>query len=135
MASPLDSIAFRDRARAAEEFERLGSAMPERVRARIERLLASAPDPGIALASLERLRRESPAAFDRISSSPAGLQYLIATFSYSRFLADEVLRNPEAVLQLAGSGSLYRALSPEEYGDRLVERLGTTGSRGSLALE
>ncbi len=124
MASPLKSIEFRDPARAQEDIERLGAGLPERVMGRIEHLLASAPDPDGALRNLERLRRESPAAFDRAAASPAALQYLVVVFAYSRFLSDKILKYPENVLQLASSGHLYRVLSAEEYRERLLEWLG-----------
>jgi len=124
MPAPLDSIAFRDPARARDEFSSLGAGLPERVLARIEHLLAAGPDPDTALASLERFRRENPGAFDRVASSPAALQYLVAVFSYSRFLSEAVVRFPESILKLASSGHLYRVLSADEYRERLVEFLG-----------
>jgi glutamate-ammonia-ligase adenylyltransferase len=136
MPSPLDSIDFRDPARAREELARLSGDLPERILARIGHLLASVPDPDTTLASLERFRREAPAAFERFASSPAALQYVLATFSYSRFLSDALIRYPEAVLQLASSGDLYRTLSAEEFRDRLVEFLppGSAGIPAALDL-
>lgn len=124
MSSPLETIDFRDPSRAQEDMDRLAADLPERVRARIERLLASVPDPDMALRNLERFRRETSGAFDRVASSPAALQYLIVTFSYSRFLSDALTRFPEAILKLATSGDLYRVLSPEQYRERLIEWLG-----------
>jgi hypothetical protein len=53
---------------------RLGAALPERVATRIQLLLAAAPDPDAAMRFLERLRLESPSAFDRICNSPAALR-------------------------------------------------------------
>ena len=73
---------------------------------------------------LERLRQESPPAFDRIASSPAALRCAVNVFSYSRFLSDAVLKNPERILQVANSGSFYRVLSVEEYEERLFDFLG-----------
>ncbi|HWQ53262.1 MAG TPA: hypothetical protein VN442_06225 [Bryobacteraceae bacterium] len=124
MPSPLENIEFRDPSRALEDMERLNAGLPQRIRARLEHLLASSPDPDGALAYLERFRREAGAAFDRVTSSPAALQYLIVAFSYSRFLSDALMRYPEAILQLANSGHLYRVLSAEEYIDQLAEWLG-----------
>ena len=98
--------------------------LPERIAARIEILLASVPDPVQARHFLTRLQRESPAAFERFVSSPAALRYSLVTFSYSHFLAETILRYPEWLLQVAGSGDLHRVLSAEEITARLVEFLG-----------
>ena len=99
-------------------------SIPERIAARIEILLASAPDPIQARHFLNRLERESPAAFERISSSPATLRYCVAVFSYSNFLGSTILRYPEWLLQTAGGGNLHRVLTPEEVATRLSDFLG-----------
>jgi glutamate-ammonia-ligase adenylyltransferase len=100
---------------------RLGTGLPERVAARIQLLLSAAPDPQKTLRFLERLRHESPSAFERIASSPAALRSAVSLFSFSAFLSDAVLKNPERILQVASSGSLYRVLSEEEYTKRLAD--------------
>jgi [glutamine synthetase] adenylyltransferase / [glutamine synthetase]-adenylyl-L-tyrosine phosphorylase len=120
----LERVEFRDPARARLDVERIGNSIPERILIRIELLLATAPDPDEALHYLERLHAESPAAFDRITSSPNALRLLIATFSYSAFLSEAILRRPEFILQSSASGSLHRLLSAEELGDQLLEFLG-----------
>jgi len=116
----LEAVEFRNPVRAREDIARLGGGIPERIAARIQLLLAAAPDPDEALHFLEQLRHDTPAAFDRISSSPAALRHLIATFSYSRFLSDAVLRRPEWLLQAADAGELPRALAVEEFAERLA---------------
>jgi len=98
--------------------------VPERVAARIRLLLASVPDGDAVARNLERLRQSSPSAFDRITSSPAALRSAASIFAYSAFLSDAVLKNPEQILQVASSGSLYRVLSVEEYEERLYDFLG-----------
>src|ERR1039458_221613 len=103
---------------------RLGAGLPERVAARIHMLLAATPNPQAAARLLERLRQDSPSAFDRIASSPAALRSAVNLFSYSQFLSETVLQNPERILRVANSGSFYRVLSAEEYAQRLVESLG-----------
>ena len=99
--------------------------LPERIATRITILLASSPDPERARHFLNRLQRESPAAFERFASSPAALRYAIVTFSYSNFLAETVLRNPEWLLQVTTSGDLHRVLSAEEFAGGLRDFLGT----------
>jgi glutamate-ammonia-ligase adenylyltransferase len=91
------------------------TTLPERIATRIQLLLKSVPDGGTATRFLERLRADSPAAFDRIVSSPAALRCAISVFSYSHFLAEAVLRRPERILEVANSGSFYRVLSAEDY--------------------
>src|ERR1039457_3196657 len=115
---------------------RLGAGLPERVAARIQMLLAAAPNPQAAARLLARLRQDSPSAFDRIASSPAALRCEVNLFSYSQFLSQTVLRNPERILRVANSGSFYRVLSAEEYAQRLTEFLGkdTAGAPAAVDL-
>lgn len=124
----LEAVEFRNPSRAREDIARLGSGIPERIGARIQALLASVPDPDEALHFLERLRQDNPAAFHRISSSPAALRCLITTFSYSRFLSEAVLRHPEWLLQAAEPGILHRMLSAEEFTERLRQFSAAEGS-------
>ena len=98
--------------------------LPERIAARIELLLRTMPDPAGAQAYLHRLRLEAPSAFERVTSSPAALRCAVTLFSYSRFLSDSVLQNPERILQVANSGSFDRVLSVDDYQERLAEFLG-----------
>src|SRR4051794_34815483 len=87
---------------------------------RIELLLASSPDRPTAARFLGRLRDESPAEFDRIANSAAALRAAVAIFSYSNFLSEAALRDPERLLKVANSKRFYRALSAEEYRDLLA---------------
>src|ERR1019366_4688786 len=121
---------------SAPDVLRLGAGLPERVAARIQMLLAAAPNPPAAARLLERLRQDSPSAFDRIASSPAALRCTVNLFSYSQFLSETVLRNPERILRVANSGSFYRVLSAEEYAQRLTEFLGkdTAGAPAAVDL-
>jgi glutamate-ammonia-ligase adenylyltransferase len=110
--------------------------LPERIATRIEILLASSPDPAQARHFLNRLERESPAAFERISSSAAALRFCIAAFSYSNFLGSAILRYPEWLLQVGSGGDLHRVLTPEEIAGKLAEFLGpeAAGPPSALAL-
>ena len=124
----LEAVEFRNPSRAREDIARLGGGIPERIRARIQSLLASVPDPDEALHFLERLRQDCPAAFNRIASSPAALRCLITTFSYSRFLSEAVLQHPEWLLQAADPGDLHRMLAAEEFAERLLQFRAAEGS-------
>jgi glutamate-ammonia-ligase adenylyltransferase len=117
----LEAVEFRNPSRAREDITRLGDGIPTRIGARIQSLLAAVPDPDEALHFLERLRHQVPAAFHRISSSPAALRCLITTFSYSNFLSEAILQHPEWLLQAADAGDLHRMLSAEEFVERLLQ--------------
>src|SRR5947208_1881137 len=97
--------------------------LSERTAPRIQLLLEAAPDPSRSRACLDRLRAEAPAQFERVAHSPSALRCAITLFSYSRFLSDSVLQDPECILRVANSGSFHRVLSVEDYQDRLAEFL------------
>ena len=115
--------------------DRESEGLPERVATRIHLLLESTPDAESAARYLERLRQESSSGFHRIASSPAALRCAVNLFAYSRFLSDAVMRNPERILQVANSGSFYRVLTREEFGQRLVEFLGRDRTRAASAID
>src|SRR5690242_5138120 len=109
--------------------------LPERIAARIQLLLAAVPDSQRASGYLTRLRQDSPSAFDRISSSPAALRAIVHLFSYSNFLSENVLRNPERILQVANSGTFYRTMAVEEYEERLWDSLSGDPHRALAAVD
>ena len=87
----------------------------------IEPLLAGVPDPAATVRLLDRLRQQSPSGFDRIAGSTAALRCAVNLFSYSRFLSEVVLKNPERVLEFTESDSFHRVLTVEDYEKRLAE--------------
>lgn len=119
----LDQIQFRAPARAAEEIARLSQAVPQDIQPRLRSLISSAPDPDEVLHLLGRLHGEQPQALVRLIASHAGLPLLIAVFSYSRFLSEAVLKHPEWLEALSGSGDLHRLLPAEELEARLETAL------------
>ncbi|MBI2681303.1 MAG: glutamine-synthetase adenylyltransferase [Candidatus Solibacter usitatus] len=106
----------------------MGQGIGEAALSRIHVLLAASPDPDQALHFLERLREQSPAAFEEISQAPAALRYLVAIFSYSTFLSEALLRYPEWAMELATAGDLDRVLTQEEFTDRLERFLWPHGA-------
>jgi [glutamine synthetase] adenylyltransferase / [glutamine synthetase]-adenylyl-L-tyrosine phosphorylase len=123
MQTLLEGVELRDPTRSLEAVTRLGAGLPERVARRIQVALASVPDPDTSIRFLERLRGQNHEAFDRIAGSPAALRCAANIFSYSRFLSESVVLHPEHILQVAGSGSFYRTLRPDEYETRMLEFL------------
>jgi [glutamine synthetase] adenylyltransferase / [glutamine synthetase]-adenylyl-L-tyrosine phosphorylase len=136
MQSLLEGVELRDPTRSLEAVTRLGAGLPERVSRRIQLVLGSVPDPDTSIRFLEGLRQQNPEAFEQIVISPAALRSALNIFSHSRFLAESVALDPERILQVAGSGSLYRVLRQDEYEARLVEFLQEAGTgRGVPAAE
>lgn len=115
----LDEISFRNPARARTDFAFLAAAVEAPVLDQIERTLNSAPDPDGALADLVRLREQQPNAFAELAASRFALRYLITVFSYSRFLSEEILQNPQWVRDLVEMGDLHRVCLRDEFIERL----------------
>jgi glutamate-ammonia-ligase adenylyltransferase len=86
--------------------------------------LAAAPDPETARQFMARLRQDFPSAYHRILATPAALRCAVSLFSYSRFLSESVLHNPERLLQVAASRSFNSVLTLENYRERLYSFLG-----------
>jgi [glutamine synthetase] adenylyltransferase / [glutamine synthetase]-adenylyl-L-tyrosine phosphorylase len=91
---------------------------------RVQAQLSSLPDPASAIRFLGRLRQESPLGFDRIYSSPAALRCALHIFSYSNFLSEACLKNPEALWEASRPGSLERQYNRDDYRQQLEQRLG-----------
>jgi glutamate-ammonia-ligase adenylyltransferase len=96
-------------------------SLPPAVLNRIELLAAHSPDPAGVRAALASFEQRQPAAFQRIAHSAAALQYLIAVFSQSNFLTQEILDSPEWLEQLLFDGDLHRVRTTDEYRARLDE--------------
>ncbi|MEO7144605.1 MAG: glutamine-synthetase adenylyltransferase [Bryobacteraceae bacterium] len=120
----IEAIAFLDPARARIELAQLATDGGNGVVQRMESMLAAAPDPDQALFYLASLKQKQPAAFQSLTPSAPGLQYLVAVFAHSRFLAEELLENPQWMDQLLAAGDLDRTLTAEEYRLRLEEFAG-----------
>ena len=79
-------------------------------------LLAQLPDPDGSLHSLERFAgHASPAVLKYLAGHRAGLHYLLAVFSYSAYLSETLLRDPDLIVRLHGDASLFRVKSREEF--------------------
>ncbi len=98
-------------------------SLPPAVQNRIELLAAHSPDPAGVLAALASFEQRQPAAFQRIAHSTAALQYLIAVFSQSNFLTQEILDSPECLEVLLTDGDLHRVRTTDEYYARLISQI------------
>src|SRR4026209_95610 len=106
----LSSLPFRDRTRAARELAALGPHLPPAVQNRFDLLLAGSAAPEQGLHYFTRLREQHPGAFDRLTRSSLGLRPLVAVFTHSRFLAEEILEHPGWAEQLLDPVDLQRVV-------------------------
>ena len=119
----LRQLAYHDRARASREMGELSRELPPATASRLDLLLSTSAAPEQGLQYFARLYERQPSWFQRLTRSTTGLRYLIAIFTYSQFLSEEILRHPEWVNQLLESGSLQRVLAAEQMRDMLEEAL------------
>ncbi len=134
MPQALGNIAFRDGRRASEDLSHLAESLPQDLHGRLQSLLTVSPDPDEAVHLLERLRREKPGAFRRLTASPTGLQMLLAVFSYSRFLSEAILVHPEWIEELLAEADLPRMLSADEFKERLATALAAGTRKAGLPM-
>lgn len=115
MERVLSTVRFREAARARENLERLRPRVKEPAARSLAALLAQLPDPDGSLNLLERFSEAAPAAvMEYVSAHPAALHYLLAVFSYSAFLSETLLREPELIVNLHSGNTLFRLQSREE---------------------
>jgi len=115
----LSSVPYRDRTRAVRELAALEPHLPPAVQNRFDLLLASSPAPEQGLHYFMRLREQHPSAFDRLTRSALGLRHLVAVFTYSAFLSEEILEHPEWAEQLLDPVDLQRVATAEDLRTRL----------------
>jgi len=119
----LRKLTYHDRARASREMGELSRELPPSTASRLDLLLSASAAPEQGLQYFARLYERQPSWFQRLTRSTTGLRYLIAVFTYSQFLSEEILRHPEWVNQLLESGGLQRVLTAEQMRDMLEEVL------------
>src|SRR5437660_1133864 len=90
-------LQFEDRPRVEREIAEIARNLPFSSVNRLDLLLTASPSPEQGLHYFIRLRERQPASFDRLTRSHAGLRYLIAIFTHSHFLAEDILEHPEWV--------------------------------------
>ena len=110
----LSSLPYRDRKRALRELTALASYLPPAVQNRFDLLLAGSPAPEQGLHYFTRLREQHPGAFDRLTRSAIGMRHLVAVFTYSQFLAEEILEHPAWADQLLYPVALQRVATVED---------------------
>jgi glutamate-ammonia-ligase adenylyltransferase len=122
----LDEIQFRDPVRARPELIYLGKLSSAAARS-VSALLPSLPNPDDSIHFLNRLIAEKPDAARQIAEDSAALRYALTIFSYSRFLADSVIRYPDTLLEIARERDLHRGFLAEQYEELLARSLAEDG--------
>ncbi len=115
----LSSLPYRDPKRAARELAALAPHLPAAVQNRFDLLLFGSPAPEQGLHYFTRLREHHPGAFDRLTRSAIGLRHLVAVFTYSQFLAEEILEHPAWADQLLDPIDLQRVRTVDDFRIRL----------------
>ncbi len=116
MASLLETMPLRKPALARGEAALLSLGLTFEEQEQVKVLLASAADPDAAIHYLVSLKQKQPAAFERLVQMPSARKYLIAVASFSRFLAEEILQNPQWLEEVSG---MSRVLTAGEFKKRL----------------
>jgi glutamate-ammonia-ligase adenylyltransferase len=111
---------FRHRGRARHDLEAIAEGLRPQTLRQIESLLTVSPDPDRVVHGMATLKREKPAAFAAIATSPSGPQHMMAVFAWSRFLTEEVIQHPDWLQTLP---DLQRVRSTEEYVAELEQAL------------
>lgn len=119
----LRQLVYHDRARASREMGALSRELPPATANRLDLLLSTSPAPEQGLQYFARLHERHPSWFQRLTRSTAGLRYLIAVFSNSHFLSEEILRHPEWADQLLESDDLQALLTAERMREMLQAAL------------
>jgi glutamate-ammonia-ligase adenylyltransferase len=140
MDSAFKGVAFTQPESAEVTLSAVSRMLPPQLWAALPGLLAQLPDPDGALNYLERYFQTRSGSAGEVSAAdvmrflgqrPAALHHLLVIFSYSRFLSETLIQQPEMILWLdrvsldrgfvrvdrsnvAGTGSLDRIKSPED---------------------
>jgi glutamate-ammonia-ligase adenylyltransferase len=115
MRTELATINFEDPGKAAGNLERLEEQLAPTLLTPLASLLSQSPDPDGALNLLERYAQGAPPqVLAELARYPAALSYLIAIFSYSGYLAETLLSEPQLVVQFARDRNFTKLKSKED---------------------
>ncbi len=106
---------YQDRRRAEREIAQLSAHLPAAELNRIDMLLSASAAPEQGLQYFARLSEQDPDAFERLTRSDATVRCLVAVFTHSTFLSEEILEHPEWATHLFEAGDLDRILTVEEF--------------------
>ena len=119
----LPSLSYHDPVRALREIGEMSRSLPPAAFNRFDLLLATSAAPEDGLRYFARLREQHPPSFQRLTLSTAGLRCLIAVFTHTQFLSEEVLEHPGWAEQLLEAGDLHQVLTAETMREMLGAEL------------
>jgi glutamate-ammonia-ligase adenylyltransferase len=150
MDTAFASIAFAEPERARVNLEQVAPRLPLSLWAKLPALLAQVPDPDTALAYLERFLSEDsnlgaqsiPQRVAYLEQHPVALHHLLVLFSYSRYLSEFVLQQPQLVAWLHGparhlpanASALEELKSPEDLIEEFARFEAVSGEANPAAL-
>jgi len=108
-------LSFAQPARARANLDLLQGRLPEPVFELLPTVLPQVPDPDGALNYLERFSREAGRRVaDALARQPVLLHYLLALFSYSRFLSETLVQQPDLITWLARDKNMNHVKAKED---------------------
>jgi glutamate-ammonia-ligase adenylyltransferase len=130
MASLLETQPLRKPALVRGEAALLSLGLPTEEQDRLKAYLGAAADPDTATHYLLSLKQHQPGAMERLVHAPSGLQHFITVTSFSRFLSEEILQNPQWLEEVS---AMNRVLTASEYKKRLGKFLRSQAEGKPLA--
>lgn len=98
MESAFQGLPFDEPGRAQANLAAIRARVPAPIYQTLPTLLADLPDPDDALNYFERFTAAAPGdILEHLARNPAGLHYLLTIFSYSRFLSETLVQQPELI--------------------------------------
>jgi glutamate-ammonia-ligase adenylyltransferase len=131
MASLLETHRLRKPAAARGEAAILSLNLPPAEQDQLRAFLAAAADPDAAIHYLLSMQQHNAAALQELARSPQALQHFVTVASFSRFLSEEILQNPQWLSEVSG---LTRHVTAGEYKKRLGKFLKGPAGERPLAL-
>ncbi len=108
-------LPWMDVARAETNLGLLRKSLSKELLGLLPTVLGQVPDPDAALNNLERFTRSAGnRVLDGLQRTPVLLHYLLAFFSYSRYLTETLIRQPELILWIEREKFLTRMKSRED---------------------
>jgi len=128
-------IPFLDAAKAESNLARVEERLAPTLRVPLASLLTESPDPDGALNFLERyMDKATPEILRGLAQHPTALTYLVAIFSYSSYLAETFLAEPELAVQFARDRDFTQPKSKEDLMEDYA-RFATTNPEPWLAAQ
>ena len=115
MRPEFSAVPFLEPAKAESNLVQVGQRLAPTLQVPLASLLTQSPDPDGALNLLERYaEKATPEILHGLAQHPTALTYLIAIFSFSSYLAETLLAEPELTIQFARDRDFTQPKSKED---------------------